>query len=179
MAASSVDLVTVPWLGNSTTTKQESRSVQTATRWSQHSLASYSYYFSLNCSIKIQLIYTSTKLSEYCQLNWTLKINTDCQHSSAFLHYSFFILLGQSGTLLGLWRGYYRSGGPCTGASIPCFLFYLCNMQTANWRASICSGRSWRSLLPWGLLQVDMSLRWELKIITRFLTYVFLPQTWP
>lgn len=156
MAASSADLVTVPWLGNNTTTKQESHSVLTATRWSQHSLRSYSYYFSLNCSVKIQLTYTSTRFSGCCQLNWTFKINTEWQHTLAFLYYAFFILLGHSGTLLGLWRGYHRSGGPCTGASVPCLLFYLCNMQPANWRASICSGRGWRGLLPWGLLQVDM-----------------------
>lgn len=89
-----------------------------------------------------------------------------------------FFLSGQPGTLLGLWWGYYRSCDPCTGASIPCFLFYLCNMQTANWRTSICSGRSWRSVLPWGLLQVNMRFRWELKIIKRILTCL-LASKWP
>lgn len=89
-----------------------------------------------------------------------------------------FFLSGQPGTLLGLWWGYYRSCDPCTGASIPCFLFYLCNVQTANWRTSICSGRSWRSVLPWGLLQVNMRFRWELKIIKRILTCL-LASKWP
>lgn len=147
MAASSADLVTVPWLANSTTTKRESRSVQTATRWIPSTVA-----------WKFNLHTPQPSFSGDCHLNWTFKFDTDWQHSPAFLHYAFLILLGQSGTLLGLWRCYYRSGGPCTGASIPCFLFYLCDMQTANRRASICSGGSWRSLLPWGLLQVGMGV---------------------
>lgn len=38
MVASSVDLVTFPWLVNSTTIRQGSHSVQTATRLSEYSL---------------------------------------------------------------------------------------------------------------------------------------------
>lgn len=108
-------------------------------------------------------------------VSWIEIFDTDWQHSPAFLHYAFLILLGQSGTLLGLWRGYYRSGGPCTGASIPCFLFYLCDMQTANWRASICSGGSWRSLLPWGLLQVNMEFKMSIKNNSLVPNVCFLP----
>lgn len=65
-------------------------------------------------------------------------------------------ILGQSGTLLVLRGGYNRSRDPCTGASIPFVLFYLYHMQAENWRASLCTGRSWRSVLPTGLLQVGI-----------------------